>query len=64
MELTDKGKELGRGFRKQAEHSLGRLKMAIARGTYADDTAHNARMTTLSLLAAVLAYIDPEYKPE
>ena len=61
MELTNEGKELGRGFRRQAESYLVRLQTVIARGTYADDGAHNARMATLSLLAAVLAYIDPEY---
>ncbi len=64
MELTDEGKKLGRGFRKQGKFYLDRLQTAIARGTYSDNAAHSANMAVLSLLAAVLAYLDPEYKPE
>jgi len=70
MELTLKGKRLGRGFRKQAERSLRNLQAVLSRpsfGSYRKDyleANHQANMAMLSLIAAVLGYIDPEYKSD
>ena len=62
------GKKKGRAFRKQAEIYLRNLQELIIHPTTRVEQDHRetncfANMAILSLLAAVLAYLDPEYKP-
>jgi len=67
MELISEEKKLGRGFRQQAERNLQNMKEILRRPNRdAQDYLelnHQANMAILSLLAAVLGYIDPSYKP-
>ena len=75
MELTTKGQSLGRAFRRQAKRYLYRLQEIIGQSLKSDresefteveyfEMNYAANMATISLLAAILAYIDPEYKAD
>ncbi len=62
MELTEEGKELGRKFRKQANFYLEEFNNSMLRN---DPTAgRDADIAIMSLLAAIMAYLDPDFDPK
>lgn len=72
MELTPNAIYLGRSFRQQAERSLRNLQTLLQKSLASpasvpqldfEEINYQANMAILSLLAAILAYIDPEYTP-